>query len=109
MPPSHSPLAHQDIRAVMDRALENGRGCRVAIASIGEGYSLRQRFYTLRKSDRERAEKLFPNDDPRWGRSVYDALTIYVAGPNEDDPDDSLFCVIEVASEDRLMERVEDL
>lgn len=93
----------------MDRALENNRGCRVAIRDIGEGYSLRQRFYTLRKNDRARNEQIFESDDPRFGRSIYDALTIYVAGPNEEDPPDSLYCVIEVSSEDRLMERVEDL
>ena len=109
MPPSANPLAHSDIRAVMDRALENNRGCRVAVRDIGEGYSLRQRFYTLRKLDRANAQRIFEIDDPRYGRSIYDKLSVYIAGPNEDDPEDSIWCVVEVASEERLLARVEDL
>lgn len=106
---STNPLALADVRAVMDRALETGRGCRLAIASIGEGYSLRQRMYTMRKGERAEAKKIYELDDPRWGRSIYDSISIYVAGPNEDDPEDALFLVLEVSSPDRLMHRVEDI
>lgn len=105
MPPSNSPLAHADIQAVMDRALSNGRGCRVACSSVGEAYSLRQRFYTLRKGDRENSQKIFEPEDPRYGRSVYDSLIVYPA----QDEEGGVLCVIEVSSAARLEERVEDL
>lgn len=109
MPVSTSPLAHKDIQAIMDRALSNGRGCRVSIDSPGQGYSLRQRFYTMRLLDREANTKLFEPDDPRFGRSVYDALTVYIAAGNDEDPPDSLYLMIEVSSEERYQSRVEDL
>lgn len=111
MPPSSSTLAHADIQAVMDRALSNGRGCRIGCANIGEAYGLRQRFYTLRKQDREANKKIFEPEDPRWGRSVYDSLIIYPAGGDvgNGDPPNSIYCVIEVSSAERLEERVEDI
>ena len=105
MPPSRSPLAHADIQAIMDRALGNGKGCNILCRDVGEANSLRQRFYTCRIIDREKNAKIFPPEDPRWGRSVYDALTIY---PSLNDRGE-VCCTIEVSSAERLEERVEDL
>lgn len=102
---SMSPLAHADVRAVMDRALSNGRGVKIACVDIGEANSLRQRIYTMRKIDREANTKTYPEDDPRFGRSPYDALVVYPAL----DADDSTCLVIEVSTAERLNERVEDL
>lgn len=109
MPVSSSPLAHRDIQAIMDRALSNGRGCRIQIANPGEGYSLRQRFYTMRLGDRAANCKVFDPEDPRYGRSVYDALTVYIASGNDEDPPESLYLMLEVSTEERLAARVEDL
>ena len=109
MPPSNSTLAHADIQAVMDRALASERGCRIRCLSEGEAYSLRQRFYTMRKLDRQFNYEIYPVDDPRHRQSVYDALTIYPAGPSEDDPPGTVWCVIEKSTANRLDDRVEDL
>ena len=109
MPPTNSTLAHADIQAVMDRALANGRGCRVRCKDLGEAYSMRQRFYTARKLDREHNKRIYLPEDPRHRQSVYDALIVYPAAANEDDPSDSIWCVIETSTPNRLDERVEDL
>jgi predicted nucleic acid-binding protein len=89
----------------MDRALSNGRGCNVACSSEGEAYSLRQRIYTVRKLDRDASQRIFEPDDPRYGRSVYDALIVYPAMNDRGE----IVCTIEVSSAERLEERVEDL
>ena len=109
MPISQSPLAHSDIQAVMDRALANGRGCRILCNDYGGAHGLRQRFYTVRKLDRKRNKEIYPIEDPRHYQSIYDSLIVYPAGPGEDDPPDAFYCVIEVSSADRLNDRVEDI
>ena len=102
---SESPLAHADIKAVLDRALANGRGVKIACASIGEARNLVQRCYTFRKIDRKSNRDIYSLDDPRYGVSVYDQLSCYPA----EEADGSPCCVIEVLSPDRLNERVQDL
>ena len=104
MPPNSSTLAHQDIRAAMDRALENGRGVRISCDTPGDVYNLRQRFYTVRRLDRADNAKTYDTDHPLYGRSVYDTLIVYPASEGN-----TIYCVIEVSTPDRLEERIEDL
>lgn len=104
MPPSTSPLAYRDIQACMDRALGNNKGIKIACSDFSEAHSLRQRFYTARKIDRELNCKIFTPDHPNYARSIYDSLIVYPADDNG-----SPCLIIEVSTEDKLNSRVEDL
>lgn len=104
MPPSSSPLAHKDIEAALDRALSNGTGVRIRCAGYGYAVNLRQRAYKLREIDRRENRKIYTEDDPSYGRSVYDACLIT---PRE--IDNQWYLVIEVSSPQRLESMIEDL
>ena len=104
MPPSNSPLAYGDIRTCADRALANGRGVTLRVHSHGEAVSERARFYKMRELDRRASTKVFPSDDPRHGVSAYDRLVVSVAADG-----DQIVLLFEVATAERLEERIEEL
>ncbi len=76
MSTSNSPLAYDDIRDALDRALSADHGVRIHSASVGAAMHLKQRLYKFRKIDRDQSRKLFPEDDSRHGTSIFDSLTV---------------------------------
>lgn len=76
MSPSSSILAYDDIREALDRALSAPNGVSVSFLSKGQAIHFQQRVYKFRLLDRKESRKLFPEGDPRHGRSVYDVITI---------------------------------
>jgi hypothetical protein len=104
MPTSNSPLAYGDVQAIMDRALANDRGVRVACRDVGEANNLRNKCYNLRAIDRRESRHVFKPEDRMFGRSVYDQLSFT---PMQDAG--RVFLVVEVTNEERLQARVEDL
>ena len=75
MPPSPSPLAYDDIRDIADRALQSARGVRISFATEGQANNFLGRFnYFRREIDRKGSREIFPPEDPRYNRSIYDKL-----------------------------------
>lgn len=104
MTASNSPLAYDDLRAVMDRALASNNGIRLQCTSVGEAYGLRSRMYKFRSLDREASRDTYPPGDPRHGRSIYDRLTI---APFMDG--DVVYLYVEMTNAERFEERIEEL
>lgn len=100
-----SSLAYSDIRTILDRALENGRGVLIRCDTHGQAAHLRQRCYEWRLRDRELNAKTYPDiQDPRHASSVYDRL-IFTPANTEEGP----VLQIVVASPERLEERIVEL
>ena len=53
-----------------------GSPCRVAFATFGEAKYFCMRMHKARSLEREDAQRLYPKDDPRWGRSQYDKFVV---------------------------------
>jgi len=102
---SNSIIAHADVKAAMDRALENGRGVLIDCSSEGEAIYTRQCCYSFRKTDRRKNREIYELGHPQHGVSVYDILTFYPALTE----DDKWCCVIEVANANRFVGRMRDL
>lgn len=84
---SKSVLANQDLRALLDRALESPRGVELSLPTLNAAYTLRHRIYSLRETDRGQSRDLYPPDDPKHGVSVYDILTIVLRKANDQEED----------------------
>jgi hypothetical protein len=66
-----------DLRDYLERALASERGIRVrGQESKGDATKLRQRLYSFRYADRKDSQKIYATNDPRYGKSVYDCLTV---------------------------------
>lgn len=74
MPPSNSILSYEDVRRVLDRALQSPKGLSVKLPSKGSAINFRQRCNKLRLLDRDASRATFEPEDPRHGVSPYDAL-----------------------------------
>ena len=84
MPSSQALASYDDVRAFMDRALDSERGVRIPVKDRNRAIHLRQRSYALRKLDRDISREVYPDEDKRHGRSVYDCLVITI------DPDGNM-------------------
>lgn len=78
MPFNHSPLAFDDIREIFDRALASAKGVRVKTETPGAAVQLRHRMNAFRSLARRENAKIYPEDNPMHGRSVYDRLSLRV-------------------------------
>lgn len=105
MPPSESTLSYNDVRAVCDRALANGRGLNITCNDLSEAHSLRFRIYAMRNLDRAANSRTYAADHPMHGKSVYDQLMLT---PRQKE-DDSYCLTILVSSPEALEERIEEL
>lgn len=73
---SNSPLAYDDIRDALDRAIASNNGIRIVKSTLGEAVHLKQRIYKFRQIDRKQSLHMFNEGDPRRGSSIYDSLAI---------------------------------
>lgn len=73
---SNSPLAYDDIRDALDRAIASERGIKIVKTTLGEAVHLKQRIYKFRQIDRKQSLSMFKEGDTRRGTSVYDSLAI---------------------------------
>lgn len=69
-----SITSYLDIRAALDRALESEKGVRLRFTDEKAAITFKGRWHTLRYLDRKENKKIYPEDHPLWGRSVYDVL-----------------------------------
>lgn len=73
---SNSPLAYSDCREVMQSAIEDKRGVRVRMDSMGDAMHFRMRCHQARSLDRKENAKSYERDHPLHGRSAYDVLVL---------------------------------
>jgi hypothetical protein len=78
MPQAKNIAAFEDLRPHYNRALQSPNGIRIRCASSGAAVSMRARFYTLRKLEREASVDLFPPEHPLRGLSPYENLSISI-------------------------------
>lgn len=81
---SASPLAYVAEEKMLLAALESNKGVRIYYRNLPPFHAnkrctaLAQKLNAVRKRDRKNSLTLYPEDDPRRGRSNYDALEIRV-------------------------------
>ena len=82
MPPNRSPLADEDCKQVLDRALASAKGLIIKFSggspemNSAEATRTRARLHNVRKRDRLLSNDLYPEDDPRRGVSAWDPIII---------------------------------
>jgi hypothetical protein len=77
---SKSPLAFEDIRAALDRALASPRGVVVRVESPGIAINLVTRANFFRRQDQKDNSKIYPDGHPHKNASVWDNLRIRAEG-----------------------------
>jgi hypothetical protein len=78
---SKSPLAFEDIRAALDRALASPRGIIVKVESPGVAINFVTRANYFRRQDQTANSKIYPDGHPHKNGSVWDNLQIRADGP----------------------------
>lgn len=76
-----SITSYVDIRSALDRALESEKGVRLRFADDKAAMTFAGRVHSLRFLDRKENKKIYPEDHPMWGRSVYDPLMVKKEAP----------------------------
>jgi hypothetical protein len=66
--------AFGEVKTLMDRALQED--ITVECPNPGSAVALRHSIYAARTRDRKQTERIYEEDDPLYGRSPYDKLTI---------------------------------
>lgn len=80
---SHNPGAYGDCHEILNRALEDKSGVRVAVESYNTGVHLRMRLQMARELDRRENKKTYPDDHPMHNRSVWDAFVVRIKANGE--------------------------
>lgn len=78
MPQAKNIAAFEDLRPHFNQALQSPNGIRIRTASKGAAISMRARFYTLRKLEREASVNLYEPEHPLRGLSPYENLSISI-------------------------------
>ena len=73
---NRSRLAYDDVKEILDQALETPKGIRVSFPTEGAAIDFRRRANSFRKQDRERSTQLYSRGDPLYGVSLYDKLVL---------------------------------
>jgi hypothetical protein len=73
--------AYDDCFTIFDAALETGT--RVCFATYGEAHIFMMRMHMARDLQRKETKRMYPPEDPRWGKTLYDRLI--VRSPRKDD------------------------
>jgi hypothetical protein len=67
-------LSYLDAYEALDRAKDDSKGIRVKFSSISEAQTFRARLNYARVIDRRDNCSIYTENDPLYGRSVYDPL-----------------------------------
>lgn len=80
---SNSRLAYQDCYELFDKALDEPRGIRVEVASIGAASYLRLRLHHARQINRAENRATYPDPaEPLHARSIYDIFVVRIDEDN---------------------------
>jgi len=77
MPPNPSLAAEPDARMMLDAALESEKGIRIFFPTPGRAQNFRHRCYRLINKERNASRQRWSPEDPHYGRTPYDTLSIY--------------------------------
>ena len=83
MPFSDSPLAYDDLKGLLDKALMTEKGLRVRFETYGKAVQFRHKLNHFRKIDRRESTKIYMKGDPLFGKTIYDKLEFRVHGDEE--------------------------
>lgn len=75
--------AYDDCLDYFEQALADSHGLRAEFNDYGQAHLFTMRMHQARALQRSLHRRLYPEDDPRWGRSDFDRLM--VRQPREDD------------------------
>ena len=81
---SNSRLSYEDCYKIMDAALDDKIGARVKMVNHDAAVFLRMRLHTARSIDRRDNQQIYEEDDPLYGRSVYDKLVTRIRKIDDD-------------------------
>ena len=76
MATSKNLAAYRDVQDVLDRAVSSVKGISVTMPSYGMAVRFRQRCYAFRTLTRELSREMYGPEDPNYGKSPYDELTV---------------------------------
>ncbi len=79
----NSLRAYDDCRKVFEAALTDPKGARARVGDQGMAMNMRTRMHYFRNLDREANKITYPEDNPNYGTSVYDAYVVRLY-PDED-------------------------
>lgn len=94
-----SVTSYPDLRNVLDKALESTKGVRLTFEDDKAATTFKGRVHSFRFLDRKENKKIYPEDHPMHGRSVYDPLMVKTVQPT----------VIDVVKLDAVEFNVEEL
>lgn len=86
-----SPLAFDDVREILDKALASPRGIMIPCSTRGAAVALRVRLNYYRKMDRTQSRETYTRDHPMHGRSAYDKLVLRI--PAKDTKDEKILFI----------------
>lgn len=101
---SNSPLAFDDARQILERALESPKGIKIPCETRGAAVSLRTRVNYFRTLDRKENKKVYENGHPMWGNSVYDRLLLRIPKKGAEDE-----CVLYIEKHNIEKLRIEEI
>lgn len=73
----------EDCIRLWDQAIASTKGVRAEFATYGAASNFRLRMNYARRLQREEACRLYPDDDPRWGKTSWDPYKITIAEDTE--------------------------
>lgn len=74
--------AYKDCIEVYDKALADDQGARVKVPDHDAAVFFRMRMNNIRKILREESQKIYEKDDPKYGITPYDPLTVRIKNLN---------------------------
>lgn len=83
MPYAVSINAYPDIRAALERALNSTKGIKLRFENNQDLMTFRGRVHSFRCKDRAENRKIYPEDHPMHGRSVFDPLMVKTKSTTE--------------------------
>lgn len=101
-----SPLAFDDAREILERALNSTKGIRIPCTSRGTAIVLRARLNYFRKLDRGENTKIYEASHPLWKKSVYDKLMLRI--PAKGEPDENILYIEPYSMGSRIIS-IEDI
>ena len=76
-------LSYGDAYDALDRAKDDAKGIRLRFDDKASAETFRARVHNARRVDREDNLTIYTQEDPLWGRSVYDPFIVRIKQDTE--------------------------
>jgi hypothetical protein len=104
---SENLAAYEDCIKLWELAEQSAKGARAAFKTEALAMRWRMRMNMARRITRDEAKRLYPHDDPAWGKTLWDKYKITVRGP---DPNGEWYVYVEPHGQEVLdMESLDNL